>query len=166
MLHGGRTDFLGWPEYFMGIALLSAQRSKDPNTQVGACIVNSKNRIVGIGYNGFPTGCLDCHLPWERTAESPLDTKYPYVIHAEQNAIINSSKELEGCILYVTLFPCNDCAKVIIQNGIKEVIYLNDHTDPVHDISVAATKRLFSIYEIKYRKFTSSKEGATLKFSK
>ena len=106
----------------MSIAVLSAQRSKDPNTQVGACIVNSSNKIVGVGYNGFPSGCLDDQLPWNRDGDF-LNTKYPYVVHAEQNAIMNSHvKDLSGCTLYVTLFPCNECGKLIIQSGIKRDI--------------------------------------------
>lgn len=121
-----RQGYLSWDEYFMGIALLSAQRSKDPNTQVGACIVNDKNKIVGVGYNGSPTGCSDDELPWAREGEF-LDTKYPYVCHAEMNAIFNSiGPDLSSCRLYVALFPCNECAKAIIQTGMKEVVYLSD----------------------------------------
>uniref|UniRef100_A0A8C6AYR6 Deoxycytidylate deaminase n=1 Tax=Monodon monoceros TaxID=40151 RepID=A0A8C6AYR6_MONMO len=111
-----RDDYLEWPEYFMAVAFLSAQRSKDPNSQVGACIVNAENKIVGIGYNGMPNGCSDDLLPWRRTAESILDTKYPYVCHAELNAIMNkNSADVKGCTMYVALFPCNECAKLIIQ---------------------------------------------------
>ncbi len=121
-----RTDYLSWDDYFMGVALLSAQRSKDPNTQVGACIVNTQNKIIGIGYNGFPIGCSDDVLPWDREGE-PLQTKYPYVCHAEMNAIVNSTAaDLHGGRLYVSLFPCNECAKLIIQVGISKVIYLSD----------------------------------------
>ncbi|XP_067578060.1 deoxycytidylate deaminase isoform X2 [Pseudorca crassidens] len=113
-----RDDYLEWPEYFMAVAFLSAQRSKDPNSQVGACIVNAENKIVGIGYNGMPNGCSDDLLPWRRTAESILDTKYPYVCHAELNAIMNkNSADVKGCTMYVALFPCNECAKLIIQAG-------------------------------------------------
>lgn len=121
-----RKDYISWDEYFMGIALLSAKRSKDPNTQVGACIVNQFNKIVGIGYNGFPIGCDDDSLPWEREAENVNETKYPYVVHAEANAILNSTKDLHGSRIYVALFPCNECTKLIIQSGIKEIIYLSD----------------------------------------
>lgn len=121
-----RADYISWDEYFMGIAILSAKRSKDPNTQVGACIVNGNNRIMSVGYNGFPTGCNDDAFPWERTGDE-LETKYPYVCHAELNAILNNrGANLENCRLYVTLFPCNECAKAIIQSGIKEVIYISD----------------------------------------
>ncbi|XP_007998550.2 deoxycytidylate deaminase isoform X3 [Chlorocebus sabaeus] len=113
-----RDDYLEWPEYFMAVAFLSAQRSKDPNSQVGACIVNSENKIVGIGYNGMPNGCSDDLLPWSRTAKNKLDTKYPYVCHAELNAIMNkNSTDVKGCSMYVALFPCNECAKLIIQAG-------------------------------------------------
>lgn len=119
-----RTDYIGWDEYFMGIAIFSAQRSKDNNTQVGACIVNDEKKIVAVGYNGMPTGCNDDEMPWEREGETSLDTKYPFVCHAELNAILNrNSANLKGCTLYVTLFPCNECAKAIIQSGIKKVVY-------------------------------------------
>uniref|UniRef100_A0A8C8SEI0 Deoxycytidylate deaminase n=1 Tax=Pelusios castaneus TaxID=367368 RepID=A0A8C8SEI0_9SAUR len=118
MLCKKREDYLEWPEYFMAVAFLSAQRSKDPNSQVGACIVNSENKIVGIGYNGMPNGCSDDLLPWTRTAQNKLDTKYPYVCHAELNAIMNkNSADVKGCSMYVALFPCNECAKLIIQAG-------------------------------------------------
>lgn len=118
----------------MGIAMLSAKRSKDPNTQVGACIVNENNKIIGIGYNGFPLGCSDDDFPWDREADNINKTKYPYVVHAEANAILNSTKDLHGSRIYIGLFPCNECTKLIIQSGIKEIIYLSDkykNTDPV-----------------------------------
>ncbi|XP_031151270.1 deoxycytidylate deaminase isoform X3 [Sander lucioperca] len=112
-----REDYLEWPEYFMAVAFLSAQRSKDPSSQVGACIVNQENKIVGIGYNGMPNGCDDDLLPWSRSADDRLDTKYPYVCHAEMNAIMNkNSADVKGCTMYVALFPCNECAKLIIQS--------------------------------------------------
>ena len=120
-----RTDYISWDEYFMGIALLSAQRSKDDHTQVGACIVNAERRIVSVGYNGMPTGCADDVMPWEREGDF-LETKYPFVCHAELNAILNCSASLRGCTLYVTLFPCNECAKAIIQCGIRRVVYLEN----------------------------------------
>ncbi|XP_062838788.1 deoxycytidylate deaminase isoform X4 [Anolis carolinensis] len=147
-----RDDYLEWPEYFMAVAFLSAQRSKDPHSQVGACIVNSENKIVGIGYNGMPNGCSDDSLPWTRTAESKLDTKYPYVCHAELNAIMNkNSADVKGCSMYVALFPCNECAKLIIQAGIKEVIFMSDkyHDTP----EMTASRRLFDLAGIIYRKF-------------
>lgn len=117
-----RKSILSWDEYFMSLAHLSAMRSKDPNTQVGACIVNEKKKVVGIGYNGLPFGCEDDEFPWERDGEF-LDTKYPYVVHAELNAILNSTSNLDNCSIYVSLFPCNECAKAIIQSGITSVIY-------------------------------------------
>jgi len=148
-----RTDYTPWSDYFMGIAVLSATRSKDPNTQVGACIVNSDNRIVGVGYNGFPSGCLDDQLPWRRDGDW-IDTKYPYVVHAEQNAIMNSyCKELYGCRLYVTLFPCHECCKLIIQSGIKYITYLKENLSVEHDNSVEASKRMFKLVDVKYNKF-------------
>lgn len=121
-----RQDYISWDEYFMGVALLSACRSKDPNTQVGACIVNDKNKIVGAGYNGLPTGCDDDEFPWGKQGDF-LQTKYPYICHAELNAILNNiGMDLHGCKIYTALFPCNECSKAIIQSGISEVIYLSD----------------------------------------
>ena len=136
-----RTDYITWDEYFMSVAMLSAMRSKDPNTQVGACIVNQDKKIVGTGYNGFPIGCSDDVLPWGREG-NPLQTKYPFVCHAELNAILNSiSRDLRGCTLYVVMFPCNECAKAIIQSGIKEVIY-RDNKYPDSDSVKASTMML------------------------
>ena len=127
-LNKQRSDYLTWDEYFMGIAVLSSLRSKDPSTQVGACIVSKDNRILSIGYNGAPNGFEDKYFPWDREGDF-LNTKYPFVCHAELNAISNfrgNKKDLEGAKLYVTLFPCNECTKLVIQNGIKEIIYLSD----------------------------------------
>jgi dCMP deaminase len=136
-----RTDYISWDEYFMGVALLSARRSKDPNTQVGACIVNDKNKIVGAGYNGLPMGCDDDEFPWEKKGAF-LDTKYPYICHAELNAILNNiGMDLRGCKIYTALFPCNECAKAIIQSGIAEVIYLSDKYAGT-DTAVASRKML------------------------
>lgn len=120
-----RQNYISWDTYFMGVAKLSAARSKDPKTQVGACIVNQKKRIIGIGYNGFPIGIDDDAYPWESEGDF-LDTKYPYVVHAEPNAILNSTVTLEKATLYVTLFPCHECAKLIIQSGIKEIVYVEN----------------------------------------
>lgn len=124
-----RTDYLSWDDYFMSLAFLTGMRSKDPSTQVGACIVNSENRIVGIGYNGFPSGIPDDSLPWAKVSakNDELETKYPYVCHAELNAVLNKNAEsCRGCRLYATLFPCNECAKVMIQAGIRKVLYASD----------------------------------------
>jgi dCMP deaminase len=140
---------ISWDEYFMGVSLLSGLRSKDPNTQVGACIVNNDRRIVGVGYNGLPRGCEDDVFPWENTGEFK-DTKYPYVVHAELNAILNSTQSLHGAKLYVNLFPCNECAKAIIQSGISEIIYVEDkyaHTDVVK-----ASKKMLDSAKVSYRK--------------
>lgn len=121
-----KKDYISWDEYFMGVAVLSARRSKDPNTQVGACIVNDKNKIVGAGYNGLPIGCNDDDFPWEKQGDF-LETKYPFICHAELNAILNNiGMDLRGCKIYTALFPCNECAKAIIQSGITEVIFLSD----------------------------------------
>lgn len=123
---GKREDYISWDEYFMGVAHLSGMRSKDPGTQVGACIVSSNNKILSMGYNGFPCGCSDDDFPWAREGEM-LDTKYAFVTHSELNAILNyRGGSLEGTKLYVTLFPCNECAKAIIQAGIKTVVYASD----------------------------------------
>ena len=117
---------ISWQQYFMGVAKLSAYRSKDPNTQVGACIVSPENKIVGVGYNGLPWGCEDDQFPWAAREGDLYDTKYPYVVHAELNAILNSISHLQGCTIYVSLFPCNECAKAIIQSGIKKIVYESD----------------------------------------
>lgn len=120
-----KKEYLSWEEYFMGVASLSAQRSKDPNTQVGACIVNNEKRIISIGYNGFPKGANDDIFPWNNKG-SMYDTKYAYVVHAEANAILNATTNINGSTIYVTLFPCNECAKLIIQSGIKEIVYADN----------------------------------------
>ena len=156
-----RNDYISWDEYFMGIALLSANRSKDPNTQVGACIVNDRNRIMSVGYNGFPAGCDDDVFPWEREG-GEFDTKYPYVCHAELNAILNCTHDLRGCRIYVALFPCNECAKAIIQSGIKEVIYISDkYRDTV---GVRASKRMFDAAGVEYTKLEPAKRSITIDF--
>ncbi len=117
-----REKVLSWDEYFMGLAHLSALRSKDPSTQVGACIVDQNKKVVSIGYNGLPIGCSDDEFPWGREG-GMLESKYAFVVHAELNAILNSPRSLHGCTLYVSLFPCNECAKAIIQSGIRKVVY-------------------------------------------
>lgn len=151
-----RSDYISWDEYFMGVASLSSRRSKDPNTQVGACIVNKEKKIVGTGYNGFPQGCSDDDLPWEREGDL-LDTKYPFVCHAELNAILNSiSRDLTGCTLYVDLFPCNECAKAIIQSGIKTVIYRDDKYAATD--GVKASKLMFDKAGVEYRQMNFNKE--------
>ena len=159
---GKREDHISWDEYFMGVAMLSAMRSKDPNTQVGACIVNKEKRIVGVGYNGFPTGCSDDDLPWEREGEW-VSTKYPYVCHAELNAILNSiGGDLKGCTLYVALFPCNECAKAIIQAGIKHIVYLSDKYKDSD--STKASKRMLDQAGVTYSELKSAREEIVLKF--
>ena len=135
-----RQEYLSWDDYFMADALLSGKRSKDPSTQVGACIVNKNNIIESIGYNGFPKGCSDDEFPWERDGEF-LKTKYPYVVHAELNAILNSIQDLNGCTIYVSLFPCNECAKAIIQSGIRCVVYESDKYNGTDEN--IASKRMF-----------------------
>ena len=153
-----RKDYINWEEYFMAIAKLSAMRSKDPSTQVGACIVSNDNRILSIGYNGAPNGFCDEDFPWGREGEN-LDTKYPYVCHAELNAILHyrgNKKDVENACIYVDLFPCNECAKIIIQSGIKEVIYLSDkYADSENNI---AARRLFDKCGVRYRKIQIDEE--------
>ena len=157
-----RTDYLTWNEYFMGVALLSGKRSKDPNTQVGACIVNGQNKIVGAGYNGLPTGCNDEEFPWAKEGEF-LQTKYPYVCHAELNAILNNiGIDLAGCRIYTALFPCNECSKAIIQAGIKEVIYLSDKYEGT-EVS-KASKRLLDTTGVQYRKVAVNRTAIELSF--
>lgn len=151
---------LSWDEYFMVIAVAASMRSKDKCTQVGACIVDSKNRVLGTGYNGMPSKCVDNDLPTEREGEW-LDTKYPYVVHAELNAVLNSNRtNLENSKIYVTLFPCNECAKVILQSGITEVIYLVDKY-PDKNIYVAA-KRLFDNANIRYRQIETEHKSIVI----
>nr|WP_302225755.1 dCMP deaminase family protein [uncultured Marvinbryantia sp.] len=146
-----RTDYISWDEYFMGVALLSGMRSKDPNTQVGACIVSKENKILSMGYNGLPIGCSDDDFPWEREGDE-LNTKYLYTTHSELNAILNyRGGSLDGATLYVTLFPCNECAKAIIQAGIKQIVY--DCDKYADTSSVLASKRMLTTAGVKLRKY-------------
>ena len=148
------NNYISWDEYFMGVAMLSALRSKDPSTKVGACIVNVNKRIVGIGYNGLPCGCSDDEFPWERNGGF-LDTKYAYVVHAEPNAILNATSDLTNATLYVTLFPCNECAKLIIQSGIKEIVYVSDKYSDT-DAS-KASRRMLEAAGLKLRQLDAPK---------
>ncbi len=157
-----RQDYISWDEYFMGVALLSARRSKDPSTQVGACIVNEKNKIVGAGYNGLPIGCDDNEFPWEKQGDF-LETKYPFICHAELNAILNNiGMDLQGCKIYTALFPCNECTKAIIQSGITEVIYLSDKYEG-NDI-FKASKMMLTKAGVTYRKVKASISSLQLSF--
>ncbi|MCC6095455.1 MAG: dCMP deaminase family protein [Eubacterium sp.] len=147
-----REDYISWDEYFMAVAKLAGMRSKDPNSQVGCCIVSQDNKILSIGYNGFPRGCSDDVFPWSRTNEDPLKTKYVYVTHSELNAILNyRGGSLEGAKLYVSLFPCNECAKAIIQAGIRTVIYDDDKYDKTP--SVIASKMMFRAAGVTFEKY-------------
>jgi dCMP deaminase len=155
-----RTDYISRDEYFMGIALLSAQRSKDPGTQVGACIVDANERIVGVGYNGFPAGCSDDEYPRD-IGEEILEQKNTYVVHAEANAILNShGTDVRGSTMYVGLFPCNECAKLIIQSGIKKIVYLSDKYKAVP--AYQAAKRMFKDAGIKLQQLSMKKEEITI----
>ena len=147
-----RTDHISWDEYFMGVAMLSAMRSKDPNTQVGACIVSENNRILSMGYNGLPNGLPDEEFPWNRDGE---ENKYFYTTHSELNAILNyRGGSLEGSKLYVTLFPCNECAKAIIQAGIRTLIYADDKYADTPGIR--ASKRMLSRAGVQYIPYKKS----------
>ena len=155
-----RADYINWDEYFMGVAMLAARRSKDPNTQVGACIVSPDNIIISTGYNGMPKGCSDDEFPWDRTGE---ETKYPYVVHAELNAILNANgRDLRGSRIYVALFPCNECAKAIIQSGVSEVVYLSDKYDgtPMN----AASKRMLDAAGVKRTQLKTTLKSILLDF--
>ena len=149
-----REDYISWDEYFMGVALLSAQRSKDPNTQVGACIVSADNKILSMGYNGFPIGCSDDEFPWNRDGDA-FNNKYFYTTHSELNAILNyRGGSLDGAKLYVSLFPCNECAKAIIQAGIRKVIYADDKYALTP--SVMAAKRMFKSAGVEFVRYEPS----------
>ena len=153
-----RTDYISWDEYFMGIAMLAARRSKDPNTQVGACIVSQDNIIISTGYNGMPKGCSDDEFPWDREG---AETKYPYVVHAELNAILNANgRDLRGSRVYVALFPCNECAKAIIQSGVKEVVYLSDKYAGTP--GNVASKRMLDAAGVKYTRLVPNRKAITL----
>ena len=161
-MSGKREDYISWDEYFMGVALLASKRSKDPNTQVGACIVSNDNIILSTGYNGFPIGCSDDEFPWAREGD---DTKYQFVVHAELNAILNSSsKSLKGAKIYVDLFPCNECAKAIIQSGITEIIYLYDKYADTD--AIRASKRMLDAAQVKYTPLKTEIESIDLIFKK
>ena len=157
-----RIDYIGWDDYFMGVSLLAADRSKDPSTQVGACIVSDDNRILSTGYNGFPQGCSDDDFPWNRD-ESLGETKYNFVVHAELNAILNAGgKSLVGSRIFVSLFPCHECAKAIIQSGVKEVVYLSDKYNGT--VSDNASKRMLQAAGIKLTKMKPTKAQIVLNF--
>ena len=155
-----RTDYISWDEYFMGVAMLAARRSKDPSTQVGACIVSTDNIIISTGYNGMPKGCSDDEYPWDREGEQ---TKYPYVVHAELNAILNANgRDLRGSRIFVALFPCNECAKAIIQCGAKEVLYLSDKYADTP--STQASKRMLQSAGVKLTQLEPAIKTITLDF--
>jgi dCMP deaminase len=155
-----RRDYISWDEYFMGVALLAAERSKDPNTRVGACIVDEHNRILSTGYNGFPQGCSDDEFPWKREGAEG-ETKYQFVVHAELNAILNArGKSLYGSKLYVGLFPCHECAKAIIQSGVKEVIYLSDKYN--NTASMQSSRRMLNAAGIKHSRLKPTKAQIVL----
>ena len=157
-----REDYISWDEYFMGVAVLSGLRSKDPNTQVGCCIVSQDNKILSMGYNGFPSGCSDDEFPWIREGEDPLETKYLYTVHSELNAILNyRGGSLEGAKLYVSLFPCNECAKAIIQAGIRTVVYESDkYADTPSGI---ASRKMLDAAGVRYYQYQPTGREINLK---
>ena len=158
-----RQDYITWDEYFMGVTILTAQRSKDPNTQVGCCIVDKEQRILSTGYNWLPWGCSDDEYPWGREGSDQNATKYPFVVHAELNAILNArGKNLTGAKLYVALFPCNECAKAIIQSGIAEVVYLSDKYAATP--ATLASRRMLSSAGVKMTPFTGRTDSIVLRF--
>lgn len=151
-----REDYISWDEYFMGVSLLASMRSKDPSTQVGACIVSMDNKILSVGYNGFPRGCSDDEFPWERSGDDQNQTKYPFVCHAELNAILNAGgQNLRGSRIFVALFPCNECAKAIIQSGIGEVVYISDKYS--NTPATLASKKMLSAAGVKLTQFSSER---------
>ncbi len=155
-----RTDYISWDEYFMGVAKMSALRSKDPNTQVGACIVSNDNKILSMGYNGLPRGCSDDEFPWAREG-APLDNKYMYTAHSELNAILNyRGGSLDNAKMYVTLFPCNECAKAIIQAGIKTIVY--DCYKYADTASVIASKRMLNAAGVRYYQYQRTEREITI----
>ncbi|CAG9860541.1 unnamed protein product [Phyllotreta striolata] len=159
-----REDYLEWDEYFMATAFLAAKRSKDPSTQVGACIVNEDRVIIGVGYNGMPKGCEDGEFPWGKHSDDSLKNKYMYVCHAELNAVLNkNTANIKNCKIYVALFPCNECAKVIIQSGIKEVIYLSDKH--AHKKTTVASKKMFDAVGVRYRQFVPKHSKIVIDFN-
>ncbi|MCC8141482.1 MAG: dCMP deaminase family protein [Lachnospiraceae bacterium] len=158
---GKRENYITWDEYFMAVAKLAGMRSKDPSSQVGCCIVSPDNKILSMGYNGFPRGCSDDEFPWEREGEDE-DTKYPYVVHSELNAILNyRGGSLEGAKLYVSLFPCNECAKAIIQAGIKTIVYDDDKYDGT--VSVMTSKRMLDAAGVRYYQY--QRTGRSIEFT-
>ena len=155
-----RKDYISWDEYFMGVAALSSMRSKDPSTQVGACVASSKNKVLTMGYNGMPIGCSDDDLPWGKESSDELEQKYLYVCHAEFNAILNARVSLDGSRIYVTLFPCNECAKAIIQAGIKTLVYDDDKYKDTP--SVIASKRMLDAAGVTYTQIRTEHTSITL----
>lgn len=159
-MSGKREDYIRWDEYFMGVALLSGMRSKDPNTQVGACIVSSDHKILSMGYNGLPLGCSDNEFPWDREGD-PLESKYFYTTHSELNAILNyRGGSLDGATIYVTLFPCNECAKAIIQSGIRRIVYRSDKYDD--EPNVIASKRMLRAAGVEMQKYEATGRKITI----
>ncbi len=149
-----RPNAISWDECFTRIARVIAERSKDPSTQAGAVIVDQNNVVVGLGYNGFPRGVDNDKFPWEREGDF-LNTKYAYVCHSEENAVYNSNKSTKGCKIYCTLFPCNECAKTLIQNGIVEVIF---ESDKYHEVDAfVASRRMLDAAGVKYRQYIGNK---------
>ena len=152
----------------MGVALLASKRSKDPSTQVGAIIVSTDNRIVATGWNGMPKSQSkfdnDVLLPWGKDSSCNLENKYMYVVHAEPNAIFHASESVRGCTMYITWFPCSECAKAIIQAGISKIVYLNEHTTDRYRESMEAAKIMFKLAEVVCEKYAQKKVSIRIEF--
>lgn len=162
------SNHISWDEYFMGIAILSSLRSKDPSTKVGACIVTPDKRIIGTGYNGFPScknGDADKELPWTKDSDNELENKYLYVVHAEPNAILNSTASTRDCCMYLSWFPCAECTKIIIQSGINKIVYLHEHTTDRYRTSMEASKRMLNLAGIEFKKISLTKKELVLSYN-
>lgn len=161
------NEHISWQEYFMGVAILSSYRSKDPNTKVGACIVTPENRIIGTGYNGFPVcknGDADKQFPWTKHSANELENKYYYVVHAEPNAILNSTASTKNCTMYLTWFPCAECTKLIIQSGITKIVYLKEHTTDRYRTSMMASKKMLDLAGIHIEKISINNKEIILSY--
>ena len=159
---------ISWQQYFMGVALLASKRSKDPSTQVGAVVVTPDNRIIGVGWNGMPKSIYphnDICFPWGKDSQDPLENKYMYVVHAEPNAIFHASESVKGCTMYLTWFPCSDCAKSIAQAGIKKLVYLDEYTTDRYRTSMEGAKRIFLVAGVECEKYSENRVSIKIEFS-
>jgi len=159
------STHLNYSQYFMGVAMLSSKRSKDPSTQVGAVIVTPDNRIIGAGWNGMPNVAdNDKSFPWGKDSPNPVENKYMYVVHAEPNAICHASESVRGCTMYLTWFPCAECAKSIVQSGISKIVYLHKHTTDRYQDSMEAARRIFDSCGVTYKKYSEKNVSIKIEF--